>query len=890
MKRHLLSAADLDPRRRAARPRHRRGARPPRRPADQEAADPARPHRRQPLLRGLAPAPGSRSRPRPSGCRADVINFSAKGSSVSKGESLKDTALTLEAMGADAVVVRHRATGAPHRLAHSGWIRGARRQRRRRHPRAPDPGAARRVHDAPPPRRRHRRPRRARVTIVGDVLHSRVARSNVLLLHTLGAEVTLVAPPTLLPVGVEHLAVRDRPTTSTRRCAKTDVVMMLRVQRERMNAAFFPSAREYTPPLRPRRRAAGDAARARDRHAPRPDEPRHGDRRRGRRLAPARRSSSRSPTASASGWPCSTCCSAAPSRRSAATRRSEEAPMSAYVRPRRARSSAATPTDLLLARRRHRRGRHRPEPRRRRRSSTPTAWSRCPASSTCTPTCASPAARTPRPSRPAPRAAALGGFTAVHAMANTDPVADTAGVVEQVWRLGREAGHCDVHPVGAVTVGLDGRAARRARRDGRLRRRGSGSSPTTATASHDAVADAPRAGVRQGVRRRRRPARAGAAAHRGRADERGRAVRRARPARAGRRSPRRRSSPATCCSPSTSARGCTSATSRPPARSRSSAGPRHGRRRHRRGHPAPPAAHRRARRRRYDPVFKVNPPLRTADDVEALREALADGTIDAVATDHAPHARRGQGLRVGGGRDRACSASRPRSAVVARDDGRDRPARLGRRRRPDVACARRASAGSTGHGRPLAVGEPANLTLVDPTRRWVGRPAPRWRRAAATPRTPAASCPARVVATFLRGRPTVARRDARHRRQEVLHDPRRRRHCSSSRTAAPSAARPTARVGETFGEAVFSTGMTGYQETLTDPSYHRQVVVMTAPHIGNTGVNDEDPESRPDLGQPATSSATPPGVPSNWRAAAHPRRRAASRRASSASAASTPAR
>ena len=83
---------------------------------------------------------------------ADVINFAAKGSSLSKGESLKDTALTLEAMGADAVVVRHGASGAPHRLAHSGWVHSSVRQRRRRHPRAPHPGAARRVHDVAPPR------------------------------------------------------------------------------------------------------------------------------------------------------------------------------------------------------------------------------------------------------------------------------------------------------------------------------------------------------------------------------------------------------------------------------------------------------------------------------------------------------------------------------------------------------------------------------------------------------------------------------------------------------------------------------------------------------------------------------------------------------------------
>ena len=115
-------------------------------------------------------------------------------------------------------------------------------------------------------------------------------------------------------------------------------------------------------------------------------------------------------------------------------------------------------------------------------------------------------------------AAALGGFTAVHAMANTDPVADTAGVVEQVWRLGREAG--------LVRRAAGRRGHRRAWPASELaelgamadsRGRGCGSSPTTATASHDARADAPGAGVRQGVRRRHRPARAGAAAHRGRA-------------------------------------------------------------------------------------------------------------------------------------------------------------------------------------------------------------------------------------------------------------------------------------------------------------------------------------------------------------------------------------
>jgi len=176
---------------------------------------------------------------------ADVINFSAKGSSVSKGESLKDTALTLEAMGADAVVIRHSSSGAPHRLAHSGWIGGS------------VVNAGDGTHEHPTQSlldaftmRRHLAGGKGdlegrRVTIVGDVLHSRVARSNVLLLDTLGAEVTLVAPPTLLPVGVESWPCQVSYDLDAH-LKDADAVMMLRVQRERMNASFFPSAREYS--------------------------------------------------------------------------------------------------------------------------------------------------------------------------------------------------------------------------------------------------------------------------------------------------------------------------------------------------------------------------------------------------------------------------------------------------------------------------------------------------------------------------------------------------------------------------------------------------------------------------------------------------------------------
>jgi aspartate carbamoyltransferase catalytic subunit len=170
---------------------------------------------------------------------ADVVTFSAKGSSVSKGESLKDTALTLEAMGADAVVCRHPMSGAPHRLAH--WVRGS----------VLNAGDGTHEHptqallDAFTMRRRLGRLEGLRVAVVGDVLHSRVARSNVLLLHTLGAEVTLVAPPTLLPVGVEEWPAAVSYDLDAG-LPKADVVMMLRVQRERMGQAYFPSEREYS--------------------------------------------------------------------------------------------------------------------------------------------------------------------------------------------------------------------------------------------------------------------------------------------------------------------------------------------------------------------------------------------------------------------------------------------------------------------------------------------------------------------------------------------------------------------------------------------------------------------------------------------------------------------
>ena len=180
---------------------------------------------------------------------ADVINFSAKGSSVSKGESLKDTAQTLAAIGADAVVIRHGSSGAPRVLADSGWID------------APVINAGDGTHEHPTQalldaftirRRIHGSECRGRdldgvsVTIVGDILHSRVARSNTWLLTTLGASVTFVAPATLLPIGVENWPVAVLYDLDLALAAHPDVVMMLRIQGERMHAAYFPNAREYS--------------------------------------------------------------------------------------------------------------------------------------------------------------------------------------------------------------------------------------------------------------------------------------------------------------------------------------------------------------------------------------------------------------------------------------------------------------------------------------------------------------------------------------------------------------------------------------------------------------------------------------------------------------------
>ena len=176
---------------------------------------------------------------------ADVINVSASSSSVSKGESLRDTALTLRAAGADVLIIRHPASGAAQQLAE--WTL----EPDGTGPSVINAGDGTHEHptqallDALTLRQRLGDIEGRRVVIVGDILHSRVARSNVTLLDTLGAEVVLVAPPTLLPVGVS-----DWPVTVSHdldaELPAADAVMMLRVQAERMNGGFFPSTREYS--------------------------------------------------------------------------------------------------------------------------------------------------------------------------------------------------------------------------------------------------------------------------------------------------------------------------------------------------------------------------------------------------------------------------------------------------------------------------------------------------------------------------------------------------------------------------------------------------------------------------------------------------------------------
>lgn len=348
------------------------------------------------------------------------------------------------------------------------------------------------------------------------------------------------------------------------------------------------------------------------------------------------------------------------------------------------------------------------------------------------------------------RAAALGGYTAVHAMANTDPVADTAGVVEQVWRLGREAGLVDVAPVGAVTVGLAGT---------RLAELGAmADSPARVRIfSDDGVCVADPALMRRALeyvkafdgviaQHAEEPRLTqGAQMHEG--------VLSARLGLTGWPSVAEEAiiardvllaahvgSRLHVCHLST--RGSVDIIARAKADGvpvTCEVTPHHllltdecvtG----------------------YDPLFKVNPPLRTAEDVEALRAGLADGTIDAIATDHAPHAMEDKECEWATARPGMLGLEQALSVAVESMIG---TGLLDWRGLADRMSVRPARIGQLDdHGQPLEVGRPANLVLVDPDARAVVMAEDLASRARNTPYAQR-ELPARVVATFLRGVPTV---------------------------------------------------------------------------------------------------------------------------------------
>ncbi|NYI04983.1 dihydroorotase [Allostreptomyces psammosilenae] len=348
------------------------------------------------------------------------------------------------------------------------------------------------------------------------------------------------------------------------------------------------------------------------------------------------------------------------------------------------------------------------------------------------------------------RAAARGGYTAVHAMANTFPVADTAGVVEQVKRLGDEAGHCDVHPVGAVTVGLEGKqlAELGAMADSAARVRvfsDDGKCVDDALIMRRALeyvkafdgvvaqhAQEPRLTTAAQMNEGTVSGELGLAGWPAVAEEAIIARDVLLAAHVGSR--------LHVCHVST-------AGSVELIRWAKSNGwdvtaevtPHH-------------LLLTDELVRSYDPVYKVNPPLRTARDVEALRAGLADGTIDAVATDHAPHPAEDKecewAVAAMGMVGLETALSIVQHAMVdtglldwagVADRMSFRPARIGR---------------LDGQGRPIAPGEPANLTLLDPAYRGTVEPSGFASRSRNTPYR-GMELPGRVVATFLRGRPTV---------------------------------------------------------------------------------------------------------------------------------------
>jgi dihydroorotase len=349
------------------------------------------------------------------------------------------------------------------------------------------------------------------------------------------------------------------------------------------------------------------------------------------------------------------------------------------------------------------------------------------------------------------RAAALGGFTAVHGMANTDPVADTAGVVEQVWRLGQEAGWCDVQPVGAVTVGLEGEqlAELGAMADSAARVRvfsDDGKCVSDALVMRRALEYVKAFdGV---VAQHAQEPRLTVGAQMNEGELSGRLGLRGWPAVAEEAIIARDilltehvGSRLHICHVSTA--GSVELVRAAKARGVNVT--------------AEVTPHHLLLTEDllvdYDAIFKVNPPLRSDTDVQALREGLADGTIDVVATDHAPHPMEDKDCEWAVAAMGMIGLETALSIVI---DTMVRPGLLdwaGVAQRMSIAPA--AISGIPGQGRPLAVGEPANITLVDPDAMWEVVPEKSASKSRNTPYR-GMTLPGRVMATFLRGRQTVA--------------------------------------------------------------------------------------------------------------------------------------
>ncbi|PWW24563.1 dihydroorotase [Geodermatophilus normandii] len=348
------------------------------------------------------------------------------------------------------------------------------------------------------------------------------------------------------------------------------------------------------------------------------------------------------------------------------------------------------------------------------------------------------------------RAAALGGFTAVHAMANTDPVADTAGVVEQVWRLGRQSGLVDVVPVGAVTVGLRGE---------RLAELGAmaDSAARVRVFSDDGHCVADPALMRRAleyvkafdgvVAQHAEEPRLTAGAQMNEGDLSARLGLTGWPAAAEEAVVARDVLLAEHVGARLHVCHVSTAGSVEILRWAKSRGvqvtaevtPHH-------------LLLTEAAAASYDPVFKVNPPLRTDTDVQALRAGLADGTIDAVATDHAPHAVEDKESEWAQARPGMLGLEQALSVVL---ETLVEPGLLDWAGVADRMAVRPAAIGRLdGHGRPLTPGEPANLLLLDPAARAVVDPAALASRSRNSPYA-GRELPGRVVATFLRGEATV---------------------------------------------------------------------------------------------------------------------------------------